>query len=471
MHKIFTITTFVILASLDNTARGVLPPLYAVIGRELAVSDGALGLVTALNTLLVAVSAVGWGYWSDRHRRKPLLLYGTFIWVAAMFWSGLSQTYIQLLLAQAVTAIGIGCIASVGFSVISDFIPPARRGLALSFWGLSQGGGAGAGALLGGSVGAYYWPLPFFLVAAAGLLFAFLYLFTFEPERGQAEPELAALFKAGGTYQHRIHWADIRRILSSKTNRWLLSEAFIGPVGYGSWVWMSRLFIARLEASGHSLETATIAGNMLSLLFQTGFYFAILGGYLGDLWQQRQPGGRAWLSTIGILAAIPFQVAVFLIPFRDLNFPEQADLFILTISVLLSLVTNPWVATTFIVSIFAIALTSLDIPNQTALLTEVNLPEHRGTIAGMLLIMTGTGLALGSWLSGLLFTYLETYYASPLNYALGLALFQLFVLPAGFCYYQVTKTAGPDIAHMRQVLRERAEETSTIIRRKIYDNK
>jgi MFS family permease len=310
---------------------------------------------------------------------------------------------------------------------------------------------------LGGSLGAYYWPLPFFLVAGAGLLFALLYLFTFEPQRGQAEPELAALFQAGGSYHHHIQWADLGRILAIKTNRWLLSQAFIGTVGYGSWVWLSRLFIARLETSGHSLETATVAGNMLSLLFQTGFYSAILGGYLGDRWQQRHPGGRAWLSLIGIVTAIPFQVAVFFIPLRDLHFPEQADLFILTLSVLLSLVTNPWVATTFIVAVFAIALTSLDIPNQTALFSEVNLPEHRGTIAGLLTIMSGSGLALGSWLSGLTFTWLAPAYPSPLNYALGLALFQLFILPAGFCYYRVTKTAGPDIAHMRQVLRQRAE--------------
>ena len=46
-----------------------------------------------------------------------------------------------------IVAVGLGSVASIGFSVISDFISPRRRGLAMSLWGLSQGaGGADRGA-------------------------------------------------------------------------------------------------------------------------------------------------------------------------------------------------------------------------------------------------------------------------------------------------------------------------------------
>ena len=55
-------------------------------------------------------------------------------------------------------------------------------------------------------------------------------------------------------------------------------------------VWMPRLFIARVPVAGYGLETATISGNLLSLLLQTGFYFASLAGYLGDRWQHLRPG-------------------------------------------------------------------------------------------------------------------------------------------------------------------------------------
>jgi len=108
-HKLFTVATFVVLASLDNAARGVFPPLYAVMAREFNVPEAALGFISAASILLVAVTAVLWGYWGDRSRRKRLLLVGTLIWSTAMLLTGLAQSYAQLLAFQLVTAV---CISS-----------------------------------------------------------------------------------------------------------------------------------------------------------------------------------------------------------------------------------------------------------------------------------------------------------------------------------------------------------------------
>ena len=414
-HRWFTLIVFVILASLDNAARGVLPPLYAVMARHFQVSEAALGYVSALGTLVVAITAVAWGYKGDQGDRKRLLLYGTLIWSSAMFMTGLSQSYLQLLIFQLITAVGIGCIASIGFSVVNDFIPPGRRGLALSFWGLSQGGGGGIGAMLGGFLGASNWPLPFFMVAAAGLLFAFFYLFTFEPKRGRTETELTSLFATGENYRYQIRWEDLRLMLFRRSNLWLMLQAFLATITYGSLVWMPRLFISRLETAGYSLETATMAGNFFSLIFQTGFYFAILAGHLGDRWQRRRPGGRALLCALGIWASIPFQILVFLVPLRGLEIPAEGGVITVAVATLLSIVTNPWVAVVFGLSLVAIALSSVDIPNRSATLAEVNLPEHRGTMAGFLLVAIGLGVALGNALAGLSFGYLENSFAPPLN--------------------------------------------------------
>ena len=42
-RQLFAFAVFIILASLDNAAMGVLPPLYAIIARDLQASDAALG--------------------------------------------------------------------------------------------------------------------------------------------------------------------------------------------------------------------------------------------------------------------------------------------------------------------------------------------------------------------------------------------------------------------------------------------
>lgn len=73
-HKYFTVVTFIVLASLDNAARGVFPPLYAVMTREFNVPEFTFGFISAASILLAAVTAVLWGYRSDRGGRKWLLL-------------------------------------------------------------------------------------------------------------------------------------------------------------------------------------------------------------------------------------------------------------------------------------------------------------------------------------------------------------------------------------------------------------
>ncbi|MCA9978726.1 MAG: MFS transporter, partial [Anaerolineales bacterium] len=125
-RRFFAFLVFVILASLDNAAAGVLPPLYAIIARAFATDDAALGLITAVYVIIVAIAATVWGYRGDQGQRKQILLIGTLIWGIGMVGSGLAASFWQLLLGQMVTAVGVGGISSVGFSIISDLIPIHR---------------------------------------------------------------------------------------------------------------------------------------------------------------------------------------------------------------------------------------------------------------------------------------------------------------------------------------------------------
>src|SRR5439155_5606353 len=81
-HRVYTVVVFVILASLDNVAIGLVPPLYSPISADLGVPEGAVSLVTAASYLLTAVAAVAWAYVGDRANRKALLMAGTLLWAA-----------------------------------------------------------------------------------------------------------------------------------------------------------------------------------------------------------------------------------------------------------------------------------------------------------------------------------------------------------------------------------------------------
>ena len=73
-HRFYTVVVFILLASLDNVAIGLVPPLFKPIGQALDVPEAAVGFVTAVSYLTSAVAAVGWAYVGDRANRKFLLM-------------------------------------------------------------------------------------------------------------------------------------------------------------------------------------------------------------------------------------------------------------------------------------------------------------------------------------------------------------------------------------------------------------
>ena len=455
-HVIFTVVVFVALASLDNAAIALIPSMVLPVSEALETSELAIGAITAVVILVSALTAVAWGYWGDRSSRKRLLLFGTGIWAAGAALSATSASFWHLLAWQAVTAVGLGSIASVGFSVISDFVRPARRGLAISVWGLSQGIGGVAGGLLASQLGAGDFRRPLLVLAVLGGAFGGLYLLTFDAPRGYRQPELDGMRSRGIEYEHRIDRSQLSGLWDTATNRWLIFQGLAAQMAYGSLIWVPLLYQEKVVAAGYSTEVATKTGGIFVALFQMGGLFSILAGHLGDRWQARDPSGRAKLSTIGVLGAIPFFLGFFFVPLRDLDVDPSASTVGLIGDVLVSLVSNPWAAGAFLLALGAGAFTGADAPNKLALIADVNVPEHRGTVFGVANFAGGVGRSSGTGLTALLAGSIERALAPPLNFAVGLAVFQVFFLPTGYCYWRAIKTSPGDAAAASATLRERA---------------
>ncbi len=457
-HRVYSIVVFIVLASLDNVAIGLVPPLYSGIGEDLGVRPSAVGLVTAVSFVAAAVAAVAWAYVGDRTNRKPLLMAGTLIWAAGTAGTALAGSYPMFFAAQGLAAVGLGAVGSVGFSVVSDLISPRRRGLVMSLWGLSQGVGTLAGTLVGGLLGAADWRRPFWAVTALGLAATLAYLFTVNIRRGQSEPELAALFADGGEYTHRISAGELPAIAGRRTNLWLILQGLTAQVTFGSLVWLPQLLRARAEAQGYSAETATAIASLYATLFQLGGVFSIVGGLLGDRLQRRTPRGRALVAAVGVAAGIPLYVVLFFVPLR-VEVPDGAGIGGVALAVLGSVVTEPTVAVSFLAALLALALTSANAPNWFALVADVNPPEHRGSVYSVVNLVNGVGRAAGNGLVGVVFRGLGRAYPPPGNYALGLALFQLFFVPTALMFLLASRSAPRDIVEVGAMLRTRAAVT------------
>ena len=456
-HIVFTVIVFVMLASLDNAAIALIPNMVLPVSEELNTSKAAIGVITAVVILITGVTAVAWGYWGDRSRRKRLLFVGTAVWAAGAALSATAASYGQLFAWQAVTAVGLGSIASIGYSVISDLVAPLRRGIVMSLWGLAQGGiGVFGGGLLASQLGASDFRRPFVVVAVLGAAFGLLYLATFDAPRGFREPELASLVQSEAGYTHTIATEQLRGLWKTRTNRWLVLQGLTAQLAYGSLIWVPLLYQEKVIAAGYSTEVGTRVGGIFVALFQLGGLFSILAGHIGDRWRARDPAARAKLSTIGILGAIPFFVGFFFIPLRGLDIDPEASTIGLIGGVVVELLSNPWAAGAFLLALAAGALTGADAPNHLALISDVNLPEHRGTVFALSNLASSIGRATGTGLTGALAGAIERAIPPPLNYAVGLAAFQFFFLPTGYCYWRAVETTPGDEATAAATLRERA---------------
>jgi MFS family permease len=456
VHRVYSVAVFLALASLDNVAIALPPPLTVPISRELGVSQPAIAGSVALNVLLTAVSAVAWGYAGDRSDRKRLLMLGTVVWACGTAATAYTTTFPAFLAAQALAGIGLGAVASVGFSVVSDLISPRRRGLVMGLWGLSQGLGTVSGVALAGVLGAADWRVPFRVLTVVGLAATVAYAFTYRVRRGQSEPQLRGLYEAGGEYGYRINRSDLPKIAGRRTNVWLVAQGLTVQVAVGSLVWLPLLFQAKAEAIGYDEATAILVGSVFTVMVLSGGALSLVGGLVGDRLQRRTRRGRAMVAAIGALGAVPLLLGLFFIPLR-LDLPTtETDRAAIVLGVLRSVVTEPAMTVAFLVALVAITLMSADSPNWYALIAEVNPPEHRGTAFSAGNLVNGLGRTAGTYLVARTFQALERALPPPLNYAVGLAAFQLFLIPTGIMFWLASRSSPRDIAAVDRMLRDRA---------------
>jgi MFS transporter, Spinster family, sphingosine-1-phosphate transporter len=461
-HRIYTVVVFIVLAALDNVAIALPPPLLSPISNDLGVRESTVAAAVALSFLLTAVAAVVWAYLGDRSERKRLLMIGTLLWAAGVLATSYATTYPGFLAAMALAAIGLGTVASVGFSVVSDLIAPGRRGLVMGLWGLSQGLGSLAGVALGGVVGADDWRAPFRILAVVGLVATVAYLFTYRIQRGQSEPELAGVYAAGGEYDYRIHASDLPRMLRRRTNVWLAAQGLTAQIAYGSLFWLPRLLQAKAEDLGYPEPTAIVIGSVFTVLILSGGVLSLVGAMIGDRLRRRTPRARAMVASVGVLAAVPLFIGLFFFPLR-LDLPvDETDRGAIVLGVTRSLVVEPAMGLTFLVALVAIALLSANSPNWYALISEVNPPEHRGTAFSFGNMVNGIGRTIGTDLTVRTFEALERLLPPPLNFAVGLAAFQLFFVPTGVMYWLASRTSPRDIASVDLMLRRRARAVAPV---------
>lgn len=454
---IYTIFVFTVLAAFDNIIIGLFPPLFSSIAKDLNVQVSALGLVSGINILVTSISSIYWGYLSGKYNRSRLIIIGTIIWSASVFLTSRSSNYLQLFIFQVFTGIGLGCIASIGFSVLTDYIPHRFRGMLLSLWGMSQGFGGIAGALMASLIAPdTSWRKPFEIVSIIGLSLIILYLFIKEPTLGGSEPELQELIKKGYEYNYNIEFKHLHNIILKRSNILLFLQAFFFNITTGTLIWLPTLYISKMQNQGYNTKTAIVISGYLFALLQLGGLTSAYFGHLGDNFQRKTYKGRAILTSIFVFLMLPLYIIIFLLPMNNLSLPNSNNPMVLLLGLLKQIAVNPWMTLLFILALLASAAQSANTPNWLALITDVNLPEHRGTAFSIANLANGIGRTFGNAGVGILLSIVSVHSAEPQNYIITLILFQLFLIPSAFYYIKMAKYNVTDINEVNLTLNKRA---------------
>lgn len=459
LKNIFTIFVFVLLASLDNAAIGMLPPLFSSIARDLGFHVSGLGMVSAVSIFVISLSAIFWAFLSAKTSRKLLIILGTVIWSISVYITSISHTFFHLLLSQFFTGIGLGCISAIGFSILSDSVSKKWRGTVMSLWAMSQGFGTIAGSLMASTIAPLFsWRKPFEVLSILGFIFIMLYFFIEEPPKGASEPELQELFEKGATYEHSIRLKDIHYVFSNKSNLLLMLETLLINISNGTLIWLPTLFIARLEHAGVPSATSIVAAGFIYAISQAGGIISIYLGYIGDKLQRKNLSGRALFTAALVFLSCPLYVIAINIPLINFIIPATTN----PVSVILylggQLISNKSFIMLILVAILASAANSVNYPNWLAMLIDVNLPEHRAAMFSIANLVTGTGRALGNALIGWLLAYISGFLSEPVNYSASLSFSQIFVIPAAIFLILISRTCKKDIIEVRKMLSQRAKQ-------------
>jgi MFS transporter, Spinster family, sphingosine-1-phosphate transporter len=447
----YTIFVIIILAAFEHIVIGLFPPLIHFIAKDLNVDIASLSFVSAANILVTSISSLYWGYLSRKYQRKKMLIVGTFTWTVSIFLTSFSTSYFQLLFFQIGTGFGLGCIASIGFSVITDYIPYQKRGLILSFWGMAQGFGGISGSILASlTTENNSWSWPFEIVGFIGLFVIVMILFIQDPISGESE------LKPKDSYNNNLEAKHIKLLILNGSNVYLFLQTLLMNIATGSLIWIPTLYIYKIMQHGYSMGTAVIVSGYLYAIFQIGGIASFYFGYLGDKFQRKTYKGRAYLTAFFVFISMPLYILLFNLPMTNLSISNDKNEFIIFVSILKQLFINPWITLMFVLSLFASAAQSANTPNWMALLTDVNLPEHRGIAFSIANLFNSLGRTVGNAGVGILLGILSNRFTEPYSYVYTLSILQIFLIPSALCYLRMSKNNVEDIKYVIKIQKERA---------------
>lgn len=309
-YSYFVVWFLAVVYTLNFLDRQIISILGKQISAELHLTKTQFGLLGGTSfALLYTTCGIGVAYLADRVSRKWIIALACAIWSLFTALCGTAQNFLQILLYRMGVGFGEAGGSPPSYSLISDYFPAERRGMALAIYSLGVPVGSMLGAFLGGKLAlAYGWRTAFFVVGAPGIILAVLMLLLVrEPKRGgldvvldgsDAHPPAPPLFAAiAGFFRNRT------LVLTA------VSSAMSAFVGYAGLVWNPQ-FLEGVKG----MAAADVATWYALALGATGIVGTIVSGWLADKLGKKDRRWFAWIPAIAFALSIPFWFGILWAP-------------------------------------------------------------------------------------------------------------------------------------------------------------
>lgn len=440
----------------------MLIPSYAVIQQEFNIPVALIAIPDALFILVSAGFAIIWGYYTDRINRTKVIRVGAFSWTFGMVLTALSSSYEMLIISRMLSGAGLGCVLPVGYSIISDAIPPEERsgwfGALAILSSISNGTGQALSSFIGPIFG---WRFPFILLSIISFCIIGILFFVKIPQRGASERELLDLTDFNLEYSYRISREDLSEIVRKKTNRHLISQGFLTVIPGTILVYfltsMLVLYYFTELPPEIKLQTATIFAGMVGIGYILG---NVIISRASDALFKRNKRNRARLATICMIIAIPLcLIMLFIIePIEvsklNINYPDHIapgdtwHYIFLTVGQIFKV--YPSYGWYFIFGLIGSTLGAAPVANKNAIMIDINMPEHKGTAASFFNLSEQLGKGFTLLISFMLISMLGSIF--------NMMVFSVFFwIPAAIFWFLASRTVEDDMTNKSKILSERKQ--------------
>lgn len=334
-YAYYVVACLMLASAFSFLDRLVLSLLIDPIRHDLGLSDSEVSLLAGTAFALCYVAfAFLFGRWVDTRERRGAVVVGVTLWSLATAACGLAGSFGRLFVARAMVGVGEASLNPAAYSMIADYFPAGRRGIATAIFACGASLGGGLAILAGGQVvgwalathpqlpflhGAKAWQVVFVMIGLPGLLVALLIALTVrEPARTQSSGEAATAPGFGDAVQYVAkHWRVFLPVFAG--------FSCIAINGYAFTVWGPAYFM-RL----HGLTPGSV-GLLFGIGYGGGGTLGVLAG--GALSDRLVRHGRVEAPILVSLGAVIVQAPLFLTAYLAPNASTAAVSFCLAMFV------------------------------------------------------------------------------------------------------------------------------------------